>query len=130
MGGVSQSSSSTLTTQASVRGGLTRYNGVDRGTFLHLKSRSNKTKTCITVLCVCVCACTAGSDIIRQPERQRDKETTETDRGSWMTARSVLGPHVLSSKHKAIDSLQIDGDSKWLSSAMSVQIGFRRIMGH
>lgn len=47
-----------------------------------------------------------------------------------MTARSALGPHVLSSKHKAIDSLQIDADSKWLSSAMSVRIGLRRIMGH
>lgn len=70
-----------------------------------------------------------GPDIIRQPEIRRDKETTETDRESWTVAGSALGPRVLPSEHQAIDSLQIDADSKWLS-AMSVRIGLRRIMGH
>lgn len=51
--------------------------------------------------------------MIRQRERQRDKETTETrsreldDGASSARATPPPFPHVLSSKHQAIDSLQI-----------------------
>lgn len=88
---------------------------------------------CVVLLFVYVCVCVCNWTRYYQAAGGRvepDKETTETDRGSWMTARSVLGPRVLSSKHQAIDSLQIDADFKWLSSAMRVRIGLRRIMDH
>lgn len=128
---MSLSSESTMGRRASVQGGGDSCSRVDGGTFLHLKSRCNKAPSCIIVLCCCVCVCNWTRYYQAAGGRaEPDKETTETDGGSWRTARSVLGPRVLSSKHQAIDSLQIDADFKWLSSAMSVGIGLRRIMGH